>query len=385
MKNIADRVAGIAESKSIKLAAVVSELRSQGKKIIGLNVGEPDFDTPAPIIDATRTALKEGRTRYSLVEGIQELRTAIAARHNNLHPRKINAKNVLISNGSKQILYNIFQTLINPGEEVIIPIPYWVTFPESVKLAGGIPVYVNTKKSQLDLVAIEAAITPKTKVIIINSPNNPSGAVYPESDLRSLAQLAKKHDLYVISDEAYEAVLFDNLNPIHMGSFDEDTFERTISVQSFSKSYCMTGFRLGYMLASEKIISAVNKLQGHLTGNNCTFAQYGALEALNMSQSIIDDMVQLMQKRRDLAYSLFSQIFPKMERPQGAFYLWPDVREMIEGKFSDDIAFAEFILREAGVAILPGSAFGAPGYLRICFAPSENEIREGFEKIKSIL
>jgi len=385
MKSIADRVAGIAESKSIKLAAVVNQLRREGQKVIGLNVGEPDFDTPSPIVEATRQALKEGRTRYSLVEGIEELRQAICARHNDLHTKKMTSKNVLISNGSKQILYNIFQTLVNPGDEVIIPIPYWVTFPESVRLAGGIPVYVETRKNQLDLAAIEKAITPNTKVVIINSPNNPSGAVYSEADLRQLAELAKKHDFYVISDEAYEAILFDGLKPVHMGSFSEDAFKRTISVQSFSKNYCMTGFRLGYMLASEKIISAVSKLQGHLTGNNCTFAQYGALQALQMDQKIIKDMVALMQKRRDLAFDLFSQIFPDMEKPQGAFYLWPNVSKMIAGKYADDIAFAEFILREAGVAILPGSAFGSPGYLRICYAPSENEIREGFEKIKSVL
>jgi aspartate aminotransferase len=383
-RSFARRIHEIEESKSVRLAAVVAELRREGKKVISLNVGEPDFNTPMPILEATKQALVENKTRYSLVEGILELREAIAARVNAEHPHKVTTKNILVSNGSKQILYNIFQTILDPGDEVIVPVPYWVTFPESIKLAGGKPVPVACQGIQLSLDAIKAALTPRTKAIIINSPNNPTGAVYPEADLRELALMARAHDLFIISDEAYDSIIYDGLKPVRIGAFSEDAFERTISVRSFSKSHCMTGFRIGYMIANDGVIKAVNKLQSHLTGNNCTFAQYGALAALEMDQTGVREMVELMQKRRDLSFSLFSQIFP-IEKPQGAFYLFADVKHLLGNRFKNDIELCEFFLREAQVALLPGDAFGAPGYIRICFAPGEDDITEAFERIKKVL
>ncbi len=383
MKKLADRINSIEESKSIGLSATLSDLRDRGEKIIGLNVGEPEFATPPQIIEATKKALDENKTRYSLVQGISELRLAIVKKLQKENDLDVTEKNVIIGNGSKQILYNIFQTMINPGDEVIIPAPYWVTFPESVKLAGGIPIIVNTKNHQLDLISIKNAITSKTKMIIINTPNNPTGAVYPEEDLRKLAEICVKKDIYIVSDEAYERLVFDQKH-VSIASFGPEIFQRTLTVQTFSKSHCMTGFRLGYLVADELIINAINKLQSHLTGNNCTFSQYGAIEALQMDSSIIDGMIDIMKKRRDLAFNLAKDIF-KVIQPSGAMYLFPNVDEFMGERFINDIEMANYILEKAKVAVLPGSAFGQPNHLRICFAAHEDDIKEGLRKIKEVL
>jgi len=382
---LADRIHEIEESKSVGLAAIVASLRAEGREIISLNVGEPDFPTPDSIINATKKALDENKTRYSLVQGIKELRQGIAEKVTRDNNYKVTYENIILGNGSKHILYNIFQTIINPGEEVIIPAPYWVTFPESVKLASGNPVFVPTKDLQLDLEAIENAITDKTKAIIINTPNNPTGAVYPKEDLLKVVELAEKHDFYIIADEAYEMLTFDDVPHVAMASLGEKAFNRTLTVQSFSKSYCMTGFRVGYLVGPADIVEGMNKLQSHLSGNNCTFAQYGALEALKMDQKDLQAMIDDLKKRRDLAYELCKEIFPNTIKPDGAFYLYPSVNEFLGDKFKTDEDLAKHILMEAGVAILPGSFFGTDGYLRFSFAGSEDNIRRAFANIKAVL
>lgn len=382
---LADRIHEIEESKSVGLAAIVASLRAEGREIISLNVGEPDFPTPDSIIKATKKALDENKTRYSLVQGIKELRQGIAKKVTRDNNYEVTYENIILGNGSKHILYNIFQTIINPGEEVIIPSPFWVTFPESVKLAGGVPVFVPTKDLQLDLEAIENAITEKTKAIIINTPNNPTGAVYPKEDLQKVVDLAEKYDFFIIADEAYEMLTFDNVPHVAMASLGEKAFNRTLTVQSFSKSYCMTGFRVGYLVGPAEIVEGMNKLQSHLSGNNCTFAQYGALEALEIDQSELKSMINDLQKRRDLAYKLCKEIFPNTIKPEGAFYLYPSIKEFLGDKFKTDEDLAKHILMEAGVAILPGSFFGTDGYLRFSFAGSEENIQRAFEQIKAVL
>jgi aspartate aminotransferase len=381
-----NRVSNIEQSKSIALSAKIEQLKSKGEKIIGLNVGEPDFPTPKPIIDATIKALNENKTRYSLVQGINELRTNISKYLNEKYSIDSTKEHILLGNGSKHILYLIFQTLLNDGDEVIIPSPFWVTFPESVKLAGGVPVIVDSKMNhQLDLDEIEKAITKKTKAILVNTPNNPSGAVYTKEDLNKVVELATKYDLKIVSDEAYEILTYNETTHINISSLSKEAFERTLTVQSFSKSFCMTGFRIGYLCASESFIKDVNKLQGHLSGNNCTFAQYGALAALEMNYSVVKKMTEELQVRRDLAYDLFNELFPH-EKPQGAFYLFPNVEKNIEklGLKSCE-EFALYLLEKAKVAILPGSSFGKPGHIRIAFASSQEEIKQAYEQIKEVL
>lgn len=382
---IAERINNIEESKSVGLASVVAKLRAEGREIISLNVGEPDFATPKTIIESTQKALSENKTRYSLVEGIKELRISIANKVKKDNAIDIDFENVILGNGSKHILYNIFQTIIDPGDEVIIPSPYWVTFPESVKLASGVPVMVPTKELQLDLEAIEKAITGKTKAIIINTPNNPSGAVYPKEDLEAVVALAKKHDFYIISDEAYEMLTFGGVPHVSIASLSNEAFERTLTVHSFSKSYCMTGFRIGYLVAPKEIIAGMNKLQSHLSGNNCTFAQYGALAALEIPEQEIRDMIVDLESRRDLAFKLCKELFPKTIKPEGAFYLYPEVSDLYDNRFKNDEELARFILMEANVAILPGSFFGTPDYLRFSFAASEENITKAFAQIKEVL
>ncbi len=378
------RIQAVEGSKSVGLASLVGKLKSEGHDIIGLHVGEPDFPPPPEVIEATQKALTDLKVRYSLVPGIPELREAIADRFSKRSGKKVNLENILVSNGSKQILYNLFQCFIHEGDEVIIPAPYWVTFPESIKLAGGSPVIVKSRDDLgLDLEAIEAAITPKTKMILFNTPNNPSSAVYAKEDLLKVGELAKKHDLLVVSDEAYESLVFAPNVHTSIASLSEDLFERTITVQTLSKSHCLTGYRVGYMIAPKKFIEPVNKLQSHLNGNVCTFAQYGALEALTMDQTYFEDMVKTMVKRKDLAYGLTKEIF-KCHEPQGAFYLFPSL-DGYENRFKTCSEAAEFILREAKVAILPGSAFGIDGYLRISFASHEDLIKEALKRIKEAL
>jgi len=378
------RIQAVEGSKSVGLASLVGKLKSEGHDIIGLHVGEPDFPPPQEVIEATQKALSDLQVRYSLVPGIPELREAIADRFSNRSGKKVDFENILVSNGSKQILYNIFQCFIHEGDEVIIPAPYWVTFPESIKLAGGTPVIVKSREDLgLDLEAIEEAITPKTKMILFNTPNNPSSAVYAKEDLLKVGELAKKHDLLVVSDEAYESLVFEPNVHTSIASLSDDLFQRTITVQTLSKSHCLTGYRVGYMIAPTKFIEPVNKLQSHLNGNVCTFAQYGALKALTMDQTYFEDMVATMVKRKDLAYGLTKEIF-KCHEPQGAFYLFPSL-DGYEDRFKTCNEAAEFILKEAKVALLPGSAFGIDGYLRISFASHEDVLTEALGRIKEAL
>jgi aspartate aminotransferase len=379
------RIKNISPSKSVQLSSLVSDLKDQGENIISLNVGEADFETPWPIIQGTHKALSENKTRYGLVQGIVELRKKIADHFNKLHKIKVTKDHVLLGNGSKHILYSIFQTICNIGDEIIIPRPYWVTFPESVKLAGGRPIFVDTVNHQLHIENIEKAITSKTKAILINSPNNPTGAIYSKKTLLELVALAKKNNLYIISDEAYERFSYDGLRPCNISSLSEDAFQRTITVQSFSKTYFMTGFRIGYLIGPIKLAQAVQKFQGHVTGNNCTFAQYGALAALEMDHKILDESLLILEKRRNLAYSLFSQLFDCL-KPQGAFYLFPHIKKYIDkGYFKSCEEMAEYILKKAKVAVLPGRPFGMENHLRISFAVSEQNIKEAFLRIKELL
>jgi aspartate aminotransferase len=382
---LANRIKNIEESKSVGLASIVAELRSEGRQIISLNVGEADFPTPKNIIKATQKALDENETRYSLVEGIKKLRVKIAEKVQRDNNICASFENVILANGSKHILYNIFQTIINPGDEVIIPTPYWVTFPESVKLASGVPIIVPSKNLQLDLEAIKNSITPRTRAVIINTPNNPSGEVFPKEDLEEIVKLAEKNDFYIIADEAYELLTFRGVSHVSLASLSEEAFKRTLTVQSFSKSYCMTGFRIGYLVAPKEIILGMNKLQSHLSGNNCTFAQHGALAALEIPQEDLKDMIKDLENRRNLAYQLCKDIFPNTNKPDGAFYLYPNIEHLLGDKFPTDVDLAKHILMEANVAILPGSFFGTPGYLRFSFAASTENIKAAFKQIKESL
>lgn len=374
---LADRIMKVGESKTVQFTALLQEYAARGEPVINFAVGEPDFRTPTVVVAATKQALDDGKTRYDTVAGNQTLRTHLSHQFKGYKP-----ENIVITNGAKQALYAIFQVSCDPGDEVLIPKPYWVSFSEQVKLASAVPIFVNTKAHQLDIQAISDAITPKTRAIIINTPNNPTGAVYPFEDLRRIADLAISHDLIIISDEAYKDFIYD-------GSPDEsfidirDIRDRLVIVRSFSKTYSMTGFRLGFVVAPEKISKALVRLQSHLTGNVCTFAQEGALAALSLDSSVTVARLKKLRDKRDLAHGYVSK-WSECIKPGGAFYLFPDVSRHMQDDHSSE-KFAAYLLKHAGVAVVPGEAFGMPGHIRISYAVSKEDLIQGLERIAGIL
>ncbi len=382
---LSDKILSIAPSGSIAISQAISELRERGEKIIGLNVGEPDFKTPEVVLNATKKALDSGRTKYSLVSGEKELREAISKYFFARTGSIIGPQNILVGNGSKQIIYNAFQAILNAGDEVIIPVPYWVTIPESVKLAGGVSTFVDSQDDfHLDLDKIKAAINKNTKAIYINTPNNPTGIVYNEDELLKLGEMAKENDLWIISDEAYESLIYER-KFVAINTLSEDLFERTICIQSFSKTFCMTGFRLGYMIANEMVIKEIDKFQGHLCGNVAPFTQLGAVDALAIHEQISHPLVEEMQKRRDITFELFSKLFD-CHKPEGAFYLFLDISKYIEsGKVKDSAGMVQLLIREAKVALVPGSAFGQEGYIRLAYTASIEELKQAYEQISKVL
>lgn len=374
---LSGKIQAIAGSQTVAFTTLIQQYRQEGRKIIDLAVGEPQFDTPAPVIDATKAALDAQKTRYSPVKGIPELRSQLAIQFSGY-----DAENILLTNGSKQALYMIFQVICNPSDEVIIPVPYWVSFIEQVKLAGGKPVPVATRDHQLNCEAIKCAVTPRTKAILINSPNNPSGAVYPMAEIQKIARLAEDHNLFIIADEAYNAFIYDG--NVHASMFDiERVRNRVIVTRSFSKSYSMTGFRIGYVAAPDKIIAALSKIQSHLSGNVCTFAQYGALAALSLEGDLLSSRQSELQQKRDMAFQTISKWFDCI-KPQGAFYLFPDVSTALKNDETSD-ALARRLLEQAGVAVVAGEAFGMAKHLRISFAVSEENLKNGLERLAEVL
>ncbi len=376
MDRLSKRIAEVPVSRTVHLSGVIDTLRRQGEDIINLGIGEPHEPPHPDIIGKTVDALNAGKTRYGPIGGLPELRGAIAQAF-----KGYDSRNILITNGSKQALFMALQVLCNPGDEVIIPRPCWVSFCEQIKLAGGLPVLVDTRAHQLDPVAIQKAINPRTKAIIINSPNNPTGAVYPKEDLLKIAEIAETKDLCLISDEAYEAFVYDGL--AHSSPFDfPHARNRLIVVRSFSKTHAMTGFRIGYAAADEKIITAMARLQSHLTGNVCTFAQYGALAATACDPAPIDKLRNGLQKKRDLALEMLKDL--PCPVPQGAFYLFPDISPFLKKDETAEM-FAEKLLRQTHVAVAPGEAFGADGHVRICYAVEEQQLMEGLSRMNRFI
>ena len=367
----------ISPSGTVAFTTLIRELRAAGKDVVDLAVGEPEFAVDAQIVDATCQALENGVTRYGPVAGLPELRERLARDFEGCGPQ-----HVIITNGAKQGLYEIFQIVCGEGREVIVPTPCWVSFEHQIRLAGGVPVLVNTRRHQLDVDAIQQAVTQRTAAILINSPNNPTGAVYDRSDIARVAELCRQKDLWLISDEAYSAFVYRPKTFVSPFSIPEIR-SQLIVVRSFSKTYAMTGFRVGYVVAPEEVITRLTTFQGHLTGNVCSFAQYGALQGLDISESILEERRVVYEKRCRLAVGLGKEIFDVIE-PQGAFYLFPCI-DRYQERFADDRDFARYLLEKANVAMVPGTFFGVPGHIRISFATSDDRLREGFARMKDAL
>lgn len=380
---LSSRGAAVAESATLRLAAELSRLRAAGKDVISLLEGESELDPPATVTAATAQALKQGLTRYSNAAGLPELRTALAAKLKKENGVSAAPEDILVTNGAKQAIYTALQTLCGPGDEVVIPAPYWVTFPSAVLLAGARPVFAPALGRELPVDAIARAVTKRTKAVIINTPNNPTGAVYGRDELKALAALARKKDLFLVCDEAYERLVYDGRRHVSLASLGPDAARRTVTVQTFSKSYAMTGFRVGYLAGSPEIVKAAARIHSHVTGNVCAFVQRGALAALD-DGTFTNRQCIVMQKRRDLAFRETTKLFDCL-KPRGGFFLFPDVRRHLGRGCPDSAALAERLLKEARVAVLPGSACGKEGHIRVSFSTSEADIAEGIRRIREAL
>jgi aspartate aminotransferase len=378
---LAARIAQVPASMTLAIDARVKAMKVEGINVLGFGVGEPDFDTPAHIRAAAKQALDEGKTRYGAAAGEMVLREAIARKLYRDNQLSYAAENVVVTNGGKQGLYNIFQVFLNPGDEVIIPAPYWLSYPEMVKLAAGVPVIVNTDVEdnfKITPQQLREAITPRTKFFVLNSPSNPTGMVYTPEEIQALAAVILESDVWVISDEIYEKILYDDAKQISIAALSPELYERTLVSNGFAKSYAMTGWRVGYVAGPEPAIQAMIKLQSHSTSNVCTFAQYGAVAALESPQDCIQEMLTAFAARRQVMWDALNAI-PGLRcpRPDGAFYMFPSIRET--GMSS--LAFCEALLASHQVAMVPGIAFGADDAIRLSYATDMETIRQGIERL----
>jgi aspartate aminotransferase len=378
---IADRLDGIAPSMTLAISAKARALQAQGLDVCGFGSGEPDFDTPEHIKRAAIVALERGETKYASVEGIARLREAIARKLLADNRLSYKPSQIQVSGGAKQALYNLMMALVNPGDEVIIPAPYWLSYPEMVRLAGGRPVILETTETasfKITPAQLAAAITPRTRLLVIASPSNPTGVMYTADELAALGRVAVDRDLLVISDEIYEKLVYGDVRFASFASLDEEFFARTITVNGFSKSYAMTGWRLGYAAGPGEIIEAANVVQSHSLSNVTTFAQYGAIAALEGDQTVVESMRQAFAKRLDVMYAGLRAI-PGIScvRPDGAFYLFPSIKST----GLDSMAFSERFLAEEQVAVVPGRAFGADGHIRFSYATDLATIEKGVQRL----
>ncbi len=379
---LADRLLQITPSVTLAIDSQAKQLKAEGVDICSFSAGEPDFDTPEHIKTAAKLALDQGKTRYGPSAGVMELRVAIAQKLHQENQLPYQPEQIVVTNGGKHSLYNTIMVLLNPGDEVIIPVPYWLSYPEMVKLAGGVPVLVPTAETngyKITPDQLEEAITPKTRLFILNSPSNPTGMVYSPAEIHALAEVLANHPhIYIISDEIYEKILYDGAQHLSIGAVSEQIFQRTIVSSGFAKAYSMTGWRVGYVAAPLEIAKAVSTLQGHSTSNVCTFAQYGAIAALQADQSCVETMRQAFQRRRDLMYSKLSRIKGlTCPKPDGAFYLFPNISQT--GLTS--VEFCEKLLQQARVAVIPGLAFGMDTNIRLSYATDEQTIITGCDRL----
>lgn len=391
MAQLSDRLNRLAPSATLAMSQKSSEMKAQGIDVINMSVGEPDFNTPEHIKDAAKKAIDENFSRYSPVPGYMDLREAISLKLKRENGLDYGVNEILVSNGAKQSVCNTIMALVNDGDEVIIPAPYWVSYPQMAKLAGGEPVIVEAGFEQdfkMTPEQLEAAITPKTKLLILCSPSNPTGSVYNEEELRGLADVIKRHeDLYVLADEIYEHINY--IGKHHSIAQIEGMKERTIVVNGVSKAYAMTGWRIGYIAAPEWIVKGCNKLQGQYTSGPCSVSQKAAVEAYMASQDCVEEMRKAFERRRDLIVSLAKDI-PGLEVnvPQGAFYLFPKCSSFF-GKtdgthvINNSTDFALYLLEVGHVATVAGDAFGDPECFRMSYATSDDTIREAMSRIKS--
>ena len=383
---LAKRVSHIKPAPTLALSAKVNQLKAQGVDIVGFGAGEPDFDTPDFIKQACIKALKEGKTKYAPSAGIPELRQALAEKL--LLENKVEYKpsEIVVTAGAKMALFLVKLAVLEEGDEVLLPTPYWVTYPEQVLLCGAKVVEIPLKEEEgfvLSADLLKEFITPRTKMLVLNSPSNPTGAVVSRKELEKIAELCLENNILIVSDECYEAFLYDGEEFVSVASLSKEVREITFTINAFSKSFSMTGWRVGYVACPERYAKVIADLNSQSISNATTFAQYGALEALKnpMAKEFVKTMKETFEKRRDLAYELLKKIpHISVVKPKGAFYIFPNFKYYAQ-KLGSDLKLAEYLLEKGKVACVPGSAFGAEGYLRLSYCVSEETIREGISRI----
>ncbi|CAB1243916.1 pyridoxal phosphate-dependent aminotransferase [Clostridium sp. MT-14] len=384
----------IQSSITLEITAKAKQMKSQGIDVIGFGAGEPDFNTPENIQKAAVAAMKKGYTKYTPASGILELKEAILKKFKVDNDLSYSTDQIIISTGAKQCLCNTFQAILNPGDEVIIAVPYWVSYPELVRLSDGVPVFVNTKEEnnfKYTVKDLERAYTEKTKMIIINSPNNPTGSIYSEKELKEIADFAKEKDIFILSDEIYEKLIYGNNCHVSIASISQDAYERTIVVNGVSKTYSMTGWRIGYCAADKNIVKLMSNIQSHTTGNPNSIAQYAALAALHGESTQIENMVGEFKKRREYMIKKIDAIEGlSCLKPEGAFYVMLNISKTfgktINGqKIENSLEFSNLLLEKEKVAVVPGLGFGIDGYVRLSYATSMENIKKGLDRIEQFV
>ncbi|WP_347499717.1 pyridoxal phosphate-dependent aminotransferase [Proteiniborus sp. DW1] len=384
----------ISPSITLDITAKAKEMKARGIDVISFGAGEPDFDTPENIQLAGINAIKSGNTRYTATSGILELKEAICEKLKKENNLDYKLSNIIVSNGAKQSIFNSLFAILNPGDEVIMPLPYWVSYPEFIKLSGGVPVSVETKEEnnfKFKLEDLENALTSKTKALILNSPSNPTGAAYDLKELQDIANWAVKNNIFVISDEIYEKLIYDGHKHISIASLNEEIKRLTIVINGMSKAYAMTGWRIGYAAADEEIVKVMTNIQSHTTSNPCSISQYASVEGLVGDQLIIEEMKEHFIHRRNYMVEKINSINGlSCRKPLGAFYVMANISKLkgqiIKGKnIESSLDLANLLLDEAKVAVIPGSAFGADDFIRLSYATSMENIKEGLNRIEETL
>ncbi|PIR37666.1 MAG: aspartate aminotransferase [Alphaproteobacteria bacterium CG11_big_fil_rev_8_21_14_0_20_39_49] len=393
MSLIAKRLSRIKPSATIAVTTKARELKAAGKDVIGLGAGEPDFDTADNVKETAINAIRSGDTKYTAVDGTPQLKQAICEkfkRENDLH---YTPSQITVGSGAKHVIYNALMSTLNEGDEVIIPAPYWVSYPDMVAIAGGDPVFIGCPAEnnfKLKPEQLSRVITPKTKWIILNSPSNPTGAAYNYDEMKAIAQVLLEHpNLYIMADDIYEHIVYDGFKFVTPAQVEPKLFERTLTINGVSKAYSMTGWRIGYAGGSEELIKAISKIQSQSTSNPCSISQAAAVEALNGDQSYLKERAETFKKRRDMVVAALNDIDGiKCNTPEGAFYVFPECKELIGktapsgNKINNDTEFATYLLEEALVAVVPGSAFGLDGFFRISYATSDEALKNACGRIK---
>lgn len=381
-------------SSTLAITAKAKELRAQGLDVVGFGAGEPDFNTPKNICNAAIDAINSGFTKYTPASGINELKQAICDKFKRFNHLDYKPSQIVISNGGKHSLTNVFEAILNPGDEVIIPAPYWLSYPEIVKLSDGVPVYVRGEKEngyKVTAEQLQAATTDKTKALVLNTPSNPTGMIYSEEELKAIADYVVKNDIYVVADEMYENLVYNGKKHVSIASFGEEIYKRTITVSGLAKSYAMTGWRIGYTGSSEEIAKLMGSVQSHQTSNPNSIAQKAAVEALNGDQSTVEMMLGEFDKRRKFMMEKISTMpHISAKEPDGAFYVFIDISKTLEmsykGKKIETAAeFARILIEDYNVAVIPCADFGFADHIRLSYAISIEQIEKGLSRIDAFL